>query len=165
LAIDWTQTVNLGVRMSAQTSRSQFIARRGDLMAELFLQELGAQFVSRPTTQDVGYDLLVGFLNKKGGTNTFAVQVASTERPPGTRFQLPRRTFDRFANSNIPGLLLVADVKHNRMYYAWLTSGELAGSVRVSVPLIELDEETNNDLRVQLVAAHRCGGPVHQPAN
>jgi len=123
-------------------------------MAELFLQELGPQFVSRPTTEDVGYDLLIGFLNKKGGINTFAVQVKSTERPPGTRFRVPRRTFDRVAHSNIPGLLLVADVKHNRMNYAWLTSGQLAGSVSVSVPLIELNDETKDELQAELVAAH-----------
>jgi hypothetical protein len=157
LAIDWTQTLNFGVRMSSKPSRSQFIARRGELMAELYLEELGPQFVSRPA-QDVGYDLLVGFLNDKGGINTFAVKVESTELPPGARFHLLRRTFDRFAHSNIPGLLLVADVKQNRLYYAWLTPKKSTGSSRISIPLIELNDENKNELQEQFVAAE--GGVV-----
>ena len=122
-------------------------------MAELLLQEFEPQFVSRPTTQDVGYDLLAGFLNRKGGINTFAVEVKSTERSPGMRFQLLRSTFDRFAHSNIPGLLLVADVKHNRMYYGWLNSKKWSGSVSVSIPLVELNDETKSQLHAQFAAA------------
>lgn len=122
-------------------------------MAELFLQDLGPRFVSRPTSQDVGYDLLVGFLNKIGGINTFAVEVKATERPPGTRLQFPRRSFDRFAHSNIPGLLLVADVKRNKLYYAWLTTRAATGTTDVSLPLTELDDATTKALQAQLEAA------------
>ena len=124
-------------------------------MAELFLEELGPKFVSRPTTVDVGYDLLAGFLNGKGGINTFAVAVKATERPPNGHFHLSRRTLDRFAHSNIPGLLLVADVKQNRMYYAWLTSKKFAGSDSVSIPLLELNGQARNELQSQLKAADR----------
>jgi hypothetical protein len=119
-------------------------------MAELFFQELDPVFISRPTT-DVGYDLLVGFLNEKGGVNSFAVDVKGTERPPGKRFQLSRRTFDRIANSNIPGLLLVVDVKHNGMYYAWITPKNLNGSgSNVMVPLIEINDATSKELKREL---------------
>jgi hypothetical protein len=138
--------------MSSQNSGSHIAARRGELMAELFLQELNPLFVSRPT-EDFGYDLLVGFLNKKGGTNTFAVEVKSTDHQPGTRFQLPRRAFERFAHSNIPGLLLVVDVKQNRMYYAWLITTKAAGSINVSIPLTELNDVTKKELQMQFEAA------------
>lgn len=132
--------------MSTHESHSNVVGRRAELMAELFLQELEPEFVSRPTSADVGYDLLVGFTNKKGGINTFAVEVKATERPPAGGFQITRKTFDRFAHSNIPGLLLVADVKHNQLYYAWLNSKKLSGTVSVSVPLRSLDETTSEEL-------------------
>jgi uncharacterized protein (UPF0128 family) len=136
--------------MTTQNSSSKVAGRRGELMAELFLQELEPEFISRSTTADWGYDLLVGFLNKKGGINTFAVEVKATERPPGQRFQITRHTFDRFANSNIPGLLLVADVKKNHLHYAWLTAKRPAGTTSVSVTLTELDEKAKEMLRRQL---------------
>lgn len=140
--------------MSPRRSRSELVARRGDLMAELFLQEMNPQFLSRPTSEDVGYDLLAGFQNDKGGINTFAIKVKSTEQvPSGRRFSLPRRTFQFLAGSNIPGLLLVADVKENRMYYAWLASDNAAGSAAVSVPLTKVDDATRTALQRQFAAA------------
>ena len=138
--------------MSPRQSQSHVSARRAELMAELFLQELEPQFLSRPTSADVGYDLLVGFANKKGGINTFAVEVKSTQRTPGARFPLPKRTFDRFVVSNIPGLLLVADVKATRMYYAWLTANRNSGNETVSIPLTEVNDATKKQLRKQLEA-------------
>jgi hypothetical protein len=135
--------------MSVQTSRSNLLGRRGALMAELFLQDLGPEFISRPTS-DVGYDLLVGFSNKRGGINTFAVEVKSTEQPPGPKFQLLKHVFVRLSCSNIPSLLLVADVKQNRMYYAWLDAKIAAnGGQMVSIPIIELDNRTTKKLKAE----------------
>lgn len=123
-------------------------------MVELFLQDLNPQFISRPT-QDLGYDLLVGFPNDKGGVNTFAVEVKPVERPPGRGFPFQRRAFDRIAHSNLPAILLVADVKHNKLYYAWLTSRnpDGGGSNTVTVPLTEVDEVTQEELKQQFKAA------------
>jgi hypothetical protein len=122
-------------------------------MAELFLQELEPAFISRPTTDRVGYDLLVGFTNERGGINTFAVEVKGTEQPPSGPFSLTRTIFERFAHSNIPGLLLVADVKHNQLYYAWLNaSSRMSGTANVSIPLMMLDEESTGELTAQLRA-------------
>ncbi len=123
-------------------------------MAELFLQELEPDFIARPTSDDLGYDLLVGFPNEKKGTNIFAVEVKATERPPAERFQIVRRTYERMAHSNVPGLLLVADVKHNQLYYGWLRSRVVRDTANVAVPLTELDEEGKNTLRTQLRAAN-----------
>ena len=139
--------------MSTRQSGSQVAARRAELMAELFLQELEPQFLSRPTSMDVGYDLLVGFVNKKGGINTFAVEVRSTQQPPGARFPLPKRTVERFAVSNIPGLLLVADVKATQLYFAWLTSKRDNGNTTVSIPLTAVNDATKKQLKKQLEAA------------
>jgi len=108
-------------------------------MAELFLQDMEPQFVSRPTTSDAGYDFLVGFSNKKGGINTFAVEVKATEQHALPKYPLSKRVFERLSHSNIPSLLLVADVKQNRMYYAWLDSRTVTETTNtVSIPIIEL---------------------------
>lgn len=121
-------------------------------MAELFLEELEPEFISRPTSPDLGYDFLVGFLNERRGINTIAIEVKSTERTPAGRIPIARHTFDRIAHSNIPGLLLVADVKQNQMYYAWLKAGERTGTANVSVPLVEVDDASKALLRKQVRA-------------
>ena len=141
--------------MNARITRSELVARRAELLAEVLLQELDAAFIARPTTEDVGYDLLVGFSNEKTGINTFAVGVKSTERPVGPRFSLDRSTFRRIAHSNVPGILLVADVKQNRLYYAWLRSnGPECGTATVSVALTEVTDATKAHLRKQFRSAN-----------
>jgi hypothetical protein len=143
--------------MNAHKSRIALAARRGELMAELFFQELNPVFVSRPT-DDVGYDLLVGFRNERAGTNTFTVEVKSTTRPLTSRYPLRREVFDRMIHSNIPGLLLVADVKQNRLYYAWLKSTNVRrGGDVVSVRVTEIDESSKPELQKQL---GKAGGGV-----
>ena len=137
--------------MSTTTSRSQLIGRRAELLAELFLQELEPAFISRPTTQDLGYDLLVGFPNERSGINTFAVQIKATEKPPGSRIAIPRSVFDRITHSNLPGLLLVADVKQNRLYYGWLKSNNANnGGQAVQIPIAKADETAKKELGRQL---------------
>ena len=142
--------------MTTHEAPSGLVARRGELMVELFLQDLRPSFLSRPTSPNLGYDLLVGFKNARGGINTFAVEVRATERPPRGRFRLPRRAFDRLALSNVPALLLVVDVKHNRLYHAWLTPDGTAGGddpQKVPVPLTELDAPAMAELHRQFKAA------------
>src|SRR5688572_9816621 len=113
--------------MTDKNSRSELVERRGELLAELFLQELDPVFLSRPTSPaDLGYDFLVGFVNSEGGTNTFAVQVRATEGPVSSPYPVPRQSFDRLTRSNVPGLLLVVDAKQNQLHYAWLAPGPRA---------------------------------------
>jgi Domain of unknown function (DUF4365) len=141
--------------MSAKNAQTNLAGRRAELLAELFLEDLNAQSVLRPASGDLGYDLLVGFPNEKGADNTFAVEVMATERPPGPRFQIPRKNFNRLAHSNIPSLLLVADVKHNRIYYAWLKPENSTGSGNtVSISLIEVTDQTKKELERQLKKAN-----------
>src|SRR5205809_1214564 len=95
---------------------AELVTRRGELMAELFLQEFGPASIARPP-HDFGYDFLVVFKNSKGGINTFGVDVKVTERPVPSPFLIDRRTYDRLAHSTIPRLLLVADVTQNRLLF------------------------------------------------
>jgi hypothetical protein len=136
-------------------SRSDLVGRRAELLAELFFQELDPVFISKPTTSELGYDLLVGFSNDKAGINTFAVEVKSTERPPAARFPIERSVFDRLAHSNVPGLLLVVDVKRSQLYYAWLRSSETEiRNHAVFVELATINEATKEELKRQFQMAN-----------
>jgi hypothetical protein len=142
--------------MSGQHSRSpsHVAARRGELLAELFFQALDPVFVSRPTSDVLGYDLLVGFANDKAGVNTFAVEVKTTEHPAGSHYPIERRAFDRLAHSNLPSLLLVVDAKRSRFYYGWLRSLEAKSrSTTVQVPVVEINDTTKEELKRQFQRA------------
>ncbi len=129
--------------------RAEMVGRRGELLAELFLQELGAQFVARPTA-DLGYDFFVGFNNADGGVNVAAVEVKATERPVQHRYPVQKQLFRRLAHSNIPVVLLVANVKENRLFYALPGSyepGDDTGANTVHVDLTPVNESTKDELR------------------
>ena len=140
--------------MSEPNSRAALIARRGELMAELFLQDLNPEFVAQQTG-DFGYDFLVGFKNPRGGINTLGVMVKATERPVPSRFSLHRCSYDHLMNSNIPGVLLVVDVKQNRLFHWWgrpIDSTERRGNVLVTVPVTEIDDKAKDELRKRLTS-------------
>lgn len=134
------------------TVKSHIIGRRGELIAELFLQELNPSFVAKPTS-DFGYDFFVGFPNIHGGVNNYAVRVQATERPVGSRFPIDKNTCHLLAHSNIPALLVVVDVKQNRLFYAWLTP-EISqgddGAQKVGIPVMEVDDSAKEALRGEL---------------
>jgi hypothetical protein len=110
--------------------------------------EMEPRFLSEPTSPDVGYDLLVGFLNEAGGINTFAVDVVADDKAPGHRVAMPAGRFDRLAKSNTPGLLLAIDVKANHIYFAWLTPELAHGAVKVvHIAVRQLDDAARAELR------------------
>lgn len=136
--------------------KAELLARRGELLAELFLQDLGAEFVARPSA-DVGYDFFVGFNNPDGGVNLAAVEVKATDRPVQHHFVVQKRLFRRLASSNIPVLLLVANVKENRLFYALPSadaSGVDTGANTVSIPVTAVDDSTKDELRSLLTLPH-----------
>ena len=138
--------------MSESKSRSAYVARRGELLAELFLQDLKPEFVAR-ATRDVGYDFLVGFRNSRGGVNNIPVEVKVTERLAQHRYPLGIDQYKRFAYSNTPVLLVVVEVKHNRFFYTWISSNDAVAIPernKVMIPLTEVDERTKDELRKQL---------------
>jgi hypothetical protein len=137
-------------------AKAELLGRRGELLAELFLQELGAVFVARPTG-DLGYDFFVGFNNSEGGVNIAAVEVKATERPVHAHFPVQKRLFRRLAKSNVPVLLLVVNVKDNRLFYAVTGSypiGDDAEANTVSIPVTAVDETTRDELRDLLANSH-----------
>jgi Domain of unknown function (DUF4365) len=135
-------------------SHASLVGRRAELMAELFLQDLEPTFLARPTT-DLGYDFFVGFSNPRGGINTTGVVVKATPQRVPARFPVDIRSYHRLANSNIPGLFLVVDVKHNRLFYAWPASDEHVGNGRhtIALPVSEIDDVSKVQLRRRLTGS------------
>lgn len=139
--------------MNTKQSKAELIGRRAELMAELFLQELEPSFVAKPTS-DFGFDLFVGFQNKIGGINSYAIEVKGTDNPISSKYRMHASTFKRLANSNIPALLLVVDVKENNLFYSWIEREavqEHEGKVSFSLPVIELNELSKNELKKKLL--------------
>lgn len=139
--------------MSSQHSR--LVARRGQLMAELLLLDLGAKRIFRQTNDDPECEYRVIFEKEKEDPNTLTVKLKSTVRPPGKRIQLERSEFEGLppSNCNLQPLLIVADVKQNQMHYAWLpTAITSAKGARISVPLIFLDDSKKAALKRKIQA-------------
>ncbi|MFN7935743.1 MAG: DUF4365 domain-containing protein [Bryobacteraceae bacterium] len=127
------------------------------MLAELFLQDLGATFVSRPTA-DTGIDFIVAFPNGQGGTNLSAVEVKATEHPVGDFYPLETKWYKRLAHSNVPSLLLVVDAKQNRLYHAWPSPDDVnpkSGVRRVRIPIEPIDEEVKEQIRERLAGIHK----------
>jgi hypothetical protein len=140
--------------MKQMHANAQMIGHRGELMAQLFLQDLGAEFIAQPTA-DFIYDFFVGFKNSKGGVNTTAVEVKATDKPLTDHFDMKKGIYESLAYSNIPVLLLVADVKRNRLFYAWPTpegANGHRGSNTVRTPIIQVDDKTTERLRKRLAS-------------
>lgn len=140
--------------MKTANSNPDYVVRRSELMAELFLQELKPTFLSRPT-RDIGLDFLIGFHNARGGINTFGVEVKGTQQPVSSSFALDERSYRRLANSNVPVCLLVVDAKQNRMFYAWPqrdSDGPRNGTSKVHVPVTEIDEKTRTEFLNQMAS-------------
>ena len=90
------------------------------------------------------------------------VEVEATERSPaGGRVRLDAGRYGRLAHSNIPGLLLVADAKHDALFFAWPPPGLAAGADRrVPVAVRPLDDAARAELRAVLTGGRsRAAAP------
>ncbi len=125
----------------------ELMGRRSELLAELFLQDLNPRFVAK-APDDFGFDFIVGFSNRHGGVNVIAVEV-KTRQTTMLRQQLRAGSYDLLANSNVPGLLLVIDVKNNTVLYHLIEPGRGRSSKsNVSVTLVEVDDAERSKLKM-----------------
>ena len=142
--------------MNNTKSQAEIVARRAELLAELFLQDLGATFVSDPRSA-TGYDFIVAFPNGKGGTNFSAIEIKATDHPIGHFYPVDKKWYTRLAHSNVPSLLLVVDAKQNLLYHAWLGEGGVKKSNSdartVHVPVVPIDDAVKQQIRERLVGA------------
>jgi hypothetical protein len=138
--------------MTEKRANTSVVARRAELLAELFLQSLKPSFLGRPNS-DVGFDFLIGFANAKGGVNTFGVEVKGTDRAVPNRFSIDRSTYRRVANSSPPAFVLVVDVKQNRLFYAWPDQHvNPSNGSKIDLDLTEIRAENQGELRKQLTS-------------
>jgi hypothetical protein len=113
-------------------------------MAELFLQQLDPVSLVR-STDDLGYDFLVTFKNRKGGANTFGVEVKGMSSHVPSSLVIDKKLYDRLTLSNIPGFLLVADIKGNKLFYGF------PDRVGRRILLHKVDAKRGHELRKRLV--------------
>lgn len=145
-------------KVTTGTADRALVGRRGELMAELFLDDLRPAFVARASAdmgRDAGYDYLVGFPNAAGGINTYAVVVKAAEetRPTVT---VSREVYDQLRNSNLPTLLLAIDVKHNTLSYAWPGDDPVGGRrAAATLHVTVADETAKRTLRHRLTEPTR----------
>jgi hypothetical protein len=102
-----------------------------------------------------GYDFFVGFRNPRGGNNVIAIEIKATENVLNGSFSVTKKLYGRWANSNIPVLLLVVNVKENRLFYHWPSSEVASGSqakVSMSIRLTEIDDAKKAELKDRLTA-------------
>jgi len=98
---------------------SKLKLRRAELMAQLFLQDLGASVWS--TGERGPFDFIAVFRTADHKLRIVAIEVKASEHVSGTkfRFQASREQAHAVRHSNVPLLVLVADVKSNKLYYGW----------------------------------------------
>jgi hypothetical protein len=115
-------------------------------MTELFLQKLDPlSLVRSNSAPDASYDFLVTFPNKRGGTNTFWVEVKATEEEVPKSLVADNELHRRLTLSNIPGFLLVVDVKRNKLFYGWPNHEDRR------IDLVEINDDAMRLLRRRLV--------------
>lgn len=138
-------------QMTTAASHAELVGRRGELIAELFLQDLGADFVASPTAV-IGVDFFVAFANPAGGLNLALIEVKTTEHEAATAYPLPAKVHARLACSNVPGMLLVIDAKGNVVYHGWPSMADVTHPTasKVMVPTIKVDGEMKDAIRKRL---------------
>ena len=97
-----------------------FKPQRAELLAQLFLQDLGAGVWT--ARGDMGpFDSIAVFQTDEKKLRMIAVEVKSTEQPVGQefRFKASPGTIRSLHHSNVPVLFLVVDVKRNEVFFGW----------------------------------------------
>jgi hypothetical protein len=137
----------------ATPQNARLISRRGELLAEMFLTDCGAKVTQAPFGR---IDLLAFFESDHKAFQVAAVEVKAQETPLPHEFALDPAIIQRAAEFNIPTLLLVVDVKQNKLGFAWLDefakshSHARRGS-KVRIPLSDV-EEHREQIRERLLA-------------
>jgi hypothetical protein len=98
------------------------VRQRGELLANLFLEDLGASVWVMKGREDVGpFDLIAFFPTDEQKLRVAGVKVRATQEPVGKeyRFQAGPETIRALQHSNVPVLILVVNVKRNEIFYGW----------------------------------------------
>jgi hypothetical protein len=105
-----------------EKQRKAYATKRAALLAQLFLQDLGASvWTTAGATDDGPFDSIAAFLTNDQKLRISAIEIKATEQPVVEEycFQAQRRSIRALQHSNVPVLFLVADVKRNELFYGW----------------------------------------------
>jgi hypothetical protein len=106
--------------MKDETNKAWYVSRRGILLAEQFLLELQPNQLSSVEGPVALFDYMAFFLRQDGTLITIAVEVKATQQPIKDRFGLHASQIERLVKSNLPVLLVVANVKQNEIFFNWI---------------------------------------------
>jgi hypothetical protein len=108
--------------MEKRAKRSNVVQRRAELLANLFLEDLGASVWAMSGPENVGpFDRFVAFLTNGPKLRVAGIKVRATQLPVGKeyRFRAGLETIRALQHSNVPVLFLVVDVKRNEIFCGW----------------------------------------------
>ena|SRR5215471_2459873 len=121
--------------MKTHDDKAWYIGRRGELLAEEFLLELGATYVGAlQQPHDSGLDCIALFAKDDGTPIVIAVQVKATEQDINVRSLLPPSLVQRLQHTNVPVLILLVNVKHNDIYFTWASDARPTTRLRQATP-------------------------------
>jgi hypothetical protein len=122
-------------------ARRAFVARRAELLVEEFLNDLGPSRLVKAESAKLDFDFVVAFKKPDGGLKYCAVEVKQTEKPIAGDFHfMTGRRFVEASKSNMPTVVIIADTKHNELYYGFASQANVvnaahrAGFFEVAVP-------------------------------
>jgi Domain of unknown function (DUF4365) len=91
---------------------------------------------------------------RKVKTRTLKTEGCGTRQDVQLSFGIERKTYDRLANSNIRILLVITNVKQNKLYFAWIKNRRHhSGATTVMIPLTPINDRTKKELRRKLTAS------------
>jgi hypothetical protein len=99
------------------SSNAEIRARRGEILAQMFLGELGAVTLHEPVKT---LDFLGIFPGKAGGQVVMAVEIKTRDTEIGDTFPVTDSMRRVAEVSNVPLLLMVIDVRRNTFRFGWL---------------------------------------------
>ena len=104
--------------MTDKKRKTWYVGDRGELLAQIFLDDLSPISVSRSGDNNL-FDYTVTFAAPNGTLRLIAVEVKATERPIKDKYAFSLDLIRKLSSINVPVLILVVNVKDNAIYYTW----------------------------------------------
>jgi hypothetical protein len=136
-------------------NEQEYASRRGQLLAQQLLLELGAVFVAQPGP-DLGIDYLASFEDDEGATKLIGVEVKITQGIEKDKLAFDPLKLAEISRMNIPVLIIGVDAKSGTLYFKWARDAAGGGpgtSNAISIQLLELRHDQLPELKKQILAA------------
>jgi hypothetical protein len=139
-----------------------YVTKRGELLTKQFLFEIEPDdLIYTGDHADHLFDYMALFLRPDGSPVTIAIAVTATEEEIEGVYPFKISDLEKFKNSNIPVLILVIDVKRNKIFLNWAKDSimpEEKDSLNleqfVSIPLGQGTPEEIQKLKQEIMMIH-----------